>query len=91
MDDLSRQLDQSIGKRFEKPAEAEVIEIGEEHTAKFQEEVIVIDVPEATTITDTQFADSLLDFSDCESAGSEDVTNPLAGAESRAGAFKENH
>jgi len=90
IDDLSKQLDQSIVKRFEKPAEAEVIEHGEKHTDKAQEEVIVIDVPEATTVTDNQFADSLLNLSDSHTAGSEDATNPQAGAESRAGAIKEN-
>jgi len=89
MDDLSKQLDQSIGKRFVKPTEAEVTMIGEEETDEAQEEVIVIVMPEAI-VTDTQFADSLLDLSDSETAGSEDITNPLAGAESRAGAFKEN-
>jgi len=89
IDDLSKQLDQSIVKRFEKPAEAEVIEHGEKQTDKAQEEVTVIDVPEAT-VTDNQFADSLLNLSYSQSAGSEDATNPPAGAESRAGAVKEN-
>jgi len=47
-------------------------------------------VSEATTVTDNQFEDSLLNLSDSHTAGSEDATNPPAGAESRAGAIKEN-
>jgi len=43
-----------------------------------------------TIITEAQFVESLLDLSVSDKAGSEDVTNPLAGIESRAGAFKEN-
>jgi len=43
-----------------------------------------------TIITKAQFVESLLDLSDSELAGSEVVTNPLAGIESRAGAFIEN-
>ncbi|KAK1424533.1 hypothetical protein QVD17_19863 [Tagetes erecta] len=36
------------------------------------------------------FVESFLDFSESDDAGSEDVTNPLAGIESRAGTFIEN-
>ncbi|KAK1415047.1 hypothetical protein QVD17_30817 [Tagetes erecta] len=66
IDDLSRQLDESIERRFEKLVE-----------------VIELDVI-------AEFLESLLVFSEDDEAGSEDVTNLLAGIESRAGAYIEN-
>ncbi|KAK1410109.1 hypothetical protein QVD17_36642 [Tagetes erecta] len=88
MDDLSRQLDQSIEQRFEKPVEVVDLDvIGEEHTAEIQAETIVQQMPD-TEVADAEFVESMLVFSEDE-AGSEDVTNPLAGIEDRAGAFIE--
>jgi len=43
-----------------------------------------------TVITKAQFVESFLFLSDSELVGSEVVTNPLAGNESKAGAFIEN-
>ncbi|KAK1432243.1 hypothetical protein QVD17_09138 [Tagetes erecta] len=89
MDDLSRQLDQSIERRFEKPVEVIDLDVtGEEHTAEIQAETIVQQMPD-TDVADAEFVESMLIFSEDE-AGSEDVTNPLAGIEDRAGAFIEN-
>ncbi|KAK1434270.1 hypothetical protein QVD17_00006 [Tagetes erecta] len=89
MDDLSRQLDQTIEKRFEKPVEVVDLDVaGEEDTAEIQAETIVQQMPD-TDVADAEFVESMLVFSEDE-AGSEDVTNPLAGIEDRAGAFIEN-
>ncbi|KAK1431956.1 hypothetical protein QVD17_08782 [Tagetes erecta] len=90
MDDLSKQLDKSIEKRFEKPVEVVDLDvIGEEHTEEVQAETIDLDVPD-TVDTEAEFVESLLVVSEDDEAGSEDVTNPLAGIESRAGAYIEN-
>ncbi|KAK1434337.1 hypothetical protein QVD17_00075 [Tagetes erecta] len=84
MDDLSRQLDQSIERRFEKPTEVIDLDVmGEEDTAEIQAETSVQQMPD-TEIADAEFVESMLNFSEDE-AGSEDVTNPLAGIEDRAG------
>ncbi|KAK1431899.1 hypothetical protein QVD17_08680 [Tagetes erecta] len=89
MDDLSRQLDQTIERRFEKPMEVIDLDVtGEEHTANIQAETIVQQMPD-TDVADAEFVESMLIFREDE-AGSEDVTNPLAGIEDRAGAFIEN-
>ncbi|KAK1411726.1 hypothetical protein QVD17_38287 [Tagetes erecta] len=86
MDDLSRQLDQSIEKRFEKPVEVVNLEvIGEEQTVEIQAETTVQQMPD-TEVADAEFVESMLNLSEDE-AGSEDVTNPLAGIEDRVGAF----
>ncbi|KAK1407720.1 hypothetical protein QVD17_39344 [Tagetes erecta] len=88
MDDLSRQLDQSIEQRFEKPVQVIDLEvIGEEHTEEIQAETTVQQMPDAD-VADAEFVDSMLNLSEDE-AGSEDVTNPLAGIEDRAGAYVE--
>jgi len=63
--------------------------ISEKLTEDVQEETTVKDMPE-TIITKAQFLESLLDLSDSDLARSEDVTNPLADIESRAGALIEN-
>jgi len=63
--------------------------LSEEQTEDVHEETKDKDMPD-TIITEAQFVESLLDLSDSKKAGSEDVTNPLAGIESLAGAFKEN-
>ncbi|KAK1429686.1 hypothetical protein QVD17_11901 [Tagetes erecta] len=92
MHDLSKQLDQSIEKRFEKPVEVEFSGSkvqGEKQTVNVQEEIIETDIPD-TVVTEARFVESFLDYSESEEAGSEDVTNPLAGIKSRAGAFIEN-
>ncbi|KAK1406103.1 hypothetical protein QVD17_41389 [Tagetes erecta] len=86
IDDLSKQVDQTIKKRFEKPVEViDVDVIREEHTEEVQAETIVIDMPD-TDVAEAEFVESMLVFSEDEEAGSEDVTNPLASIESRAGA-----
>ncbi|KAK1413085.1 hypothetical protein QVD17_34836 [Tagetes erecta] len=77
-------------KRFEKPVE--VVDLdgeGEEHTENVQAETIDLDMPD-TEVAEAEFVESMLEFSEDEEAGSEDVTNPLAGIESRAGAYIEN-
>ncbi|KAK1421752.1 hypothetical protein QVD17_24351 [Tagetes erecta] len=89
MDDLSKHLDQTIEKRFEKPVEVVEDVTGEEHTEDIQAEIIDLDVPD-TVDTEAQFVESLLVFSEDKEAGSEDVTNPLAGIESRTGTFIEH-
>jgi len=90
IDDLSKQLDQTIEKRFEKPVEVVDLDVeGEEHTENVQAETIVLDMPD-TDVAETEFVESMLVFSEDEEAGSEDVTNPLAGIEERAGAYLEN-
>jgi len=63
--------------------------LSEEQTEDVQEETTVKDMPDSI-ITKAQFVELFLDLSDIENAGSEVVTNPLAGIESRAGAFIEN-
>ncbi|KAK1432013.1 hypothetical protein QVD17_08877 [Tagetes erecta] len=83
-------LDQSIEKRFEKPVEVVDLDVtGEEPTENIQAETIDIDMPD-TDVAEAEFVESVLVFSEDEEAGSEDVTNPLAGIESRAGAYVEN-
>jgi len=62
--------------------------LSEEQTEDVQEETTDKDMPD-TIITEAQFIESHLDLSDSKEAGSEDVTNPLAGIESRAGTFIE--
>ncbi|KAK1429967.1 hypothetical protein QVD17_12353 [Tagetes erecta] len=90
MDDLSKQLDQTIEKRFEKPVEVVDLEVaGEEHTENIQAETIDLDVPD-TEVAEVEFVESMLVFSEDEEAGSEDVTNPMAGIKGRAGAFIEH-
>ncbi|KAK1427845.1 hypothetical protein QVD17_16543 [Tagetes erecta] len=89
MDDLSRQLDQSIERRFEKPVQVIDLEvIGEEQTAETQAETTVQQMPDAD-IADAEFVDSMLNVSEDE-AGSEDITNPMAGIKGRAGAYIEH-
>ncbi|KAK1429929.1 hypothetical protein QVD17_12281 [Tagetes erecta] len=78
MDDLSKQLDQTIEKRFETPVEVVDLDVtGEEHTEDIQAETIVLDVPD-TDVADAEFVESMLVFSEDE-AGSGDITNPMAG------------
>ncbi|KAK1434306.1 hypothetical protein QVD17_00043 [Tagetes erecta] len=90
VDDLSRQLDGTIKKRFEKPVEVVDVDVGgEEHAEDIQAETIVIDMPD-TDVADAEFVESMLIFSEDEEARSEDVTNPLAGIKGRAGAYLEN-
>ncbi|KAK1406573.1 hypothetical protein QVD17_42008 [Tagetes erecta] len=90
MDDLSKQLDQTIEKRFEKPVEVVDLDVeGEEHTENVQAETIDLDMPD-TEVAEAEFVESMLVFSEDEEAGSEDVTNPLAGIGSRAGAYVES-
>jgi len=78
-----------VNERIRRTVETKVIVLSEELTEDVQEETTVKDMPD-TIITEAQFFESFLDLSDREKAGSEDVTNPLAGIESRAGAFKDN-
>ncbi|KAK1431765.1 hypothetical protein QVD17_08391 [Tagetes erecta] len=90
MDDLSKQLDETIEKRFEKPVEVVDLDVGgEELTENIQAEMIVIDMPD-TDVAEAEFVESMLVFSEDDEAGSEDVTNPLAGIKGRAGAFIEH-
>ncbi|KAK1431438.1 hypothetical protein QVD17_07897 [Tagetes erecta] len=88
MDDLTRQLDQSIEQRFEKPAEVIDLEVEcEEPTADIQAETTAQLEPD-TEVADTEFVDSMLNLSEDE-AGTEDYTNPMAGIKERAGGFIE--
>ncbi|KAK1428222.1 hypothetical protein QVD17_17051 [Tagetes erecta] len=88
MDDLTRQLDQTIEQRFEKPAEVIDLEVAsEEPTAEIQAETTVHPEPD-TEVAETEFVDSMLNLSEDE-AGIEDYTNPKAGIKERAGAFIE--
>ncbi|KAK1421898.1 hypothetical protein QVD17_24619 [Tagetes erecta] len=90
MDDLSKQLDQTIEKRFEKPVEVVGLDVtGEEHTTEIQAKTIDLDVPD-TEVAEAEFVESMLIFSEDDEAGSEDVTNPMAGIKGRAGAYIEN-
>ncbi|KAK1421706.1 hypothetical protein QVD17_24255 [Tagetes erecta] len=88
MDDLSKQLDESIVKRCEKPVEVVENVIGEEQTKEVQAKTTATILPD-TDVTEAEFVESFLVLSEDEEAGSEDVTNPLAGIESRARAFIE--
>ncbi|KAK1434508.1 hypothetical protein QVD17_00251 [Tagetes erecta] len=77
-------------ERFEKPVEVVDLDVGgDEHTEEVQAETIVLDMPD-TDVAEAEFVESMLVFSEDEGAGSEDVTNPLAGIESRAGTYIEN-
>ncbi|KAK1432135.1 hypothetical protein QVD17_09027 [Tagetes erecta] len=90
MDDLSKQLDETIEKRFEKPVEVVGLDVtGEKHTEDIQAETIVLDVPDSD-VAEAEFVESMLIFSEDDEAGSEDVTNPMAGIKGRAGAFIEH-
>ncbi|KAK1407723.1 hypothetical protein QVD17_39347 [Tagetes erecta] len=89
MDDLTRQLDRTIEQRFEKPVEVIDLDvISEEQTAEKQAETTVQLEPD-TEVADTEFVDSMLNLSEDE-AGTEDITNPMAGIKERAGTFIEH-
>jgi len=70
-----------VNERIRRTAETEVFVLSEELSEDVQEETTVKYMPD-TINTKAQFVESLLDLSDSEEAGSEDVTNPLARIES---------
>ncbi|KAK1432096.1 hypothetical protein QVD17_08987 [Tagetes erecta] len=68
VDDLSKQLDETIEKRFEKPVDVVDLEVtGEEPTEEVQAETIDLDMPD-TEVAEAEFVESMLIFSEDDEA-----------------------